>query len=207
MIGITLALILAAEPTRADAVGALNALQAAVTEARAGARTFAVNAAKTRLCIDPPAGGIPAGSKVIRFGVVLLTPAAQRYLGFALPPGAATWDQVSDEYAAIEVQAPPSTVPTFSAALLANVDVIENEVEVRASAAFPACEIVAIRRDDSGIGAALRCACSTGSNCTVGGSAAPLGRTLDPGTFSGAGCKAKPCVERAGTSSWVAGCP
>lgn len=37
------------------------------------------------------------------------------------------------------------------------------------------------------------CACSTGSNCTWGGSSAPTGMTLEPGTFSGSGCRSKVC--------------
>lgn len=53
-------------------------------------------------------------------------------------------------------------------------------------------------------GAPWACACSPGPGCLVDGGAAPLGVTL--ATWSGA-CVPKPCVERAGVSSWPAECP
>lgn len=56
------------------------------------------------------------------------------------------------------------------------------------------------------------CACNSGSNCTVlDGSgksvAAPLGITMNAGTFSGAGCIPKACIEVTGTTSWPKTCP
>ncbi len=57
-----------------------------------------------------------------------------------------------------------------------------------------------------------RCACSSGSGCTVpnpdGGTRldAPQGLSLSPG-WSGEGCVLKPCVEVAGVSSWPTACP
>lgn len=44
--------------------------------------------------------------------------------------------------------------------------------------------------------ASYQCACSTGSACTLtsDGGAAPLAITLQPGTFTGAGCQPKACV-------------
>lgn len=64
--------------------------------------------------------------------------------------------------------------------------------------------------------AGFKCACSSGDTCTWqqplpdGGSlsrTAPPGVTLEAGTWTGAGCVSKPCVEWAGTSSWPAACP
>lgn len=62
---------------------------------------------------------------------------------------------------------------------------------------------------DSTAPSPFSCACSSGSNCTQtsDGGAALTGVTLPAGTFSGAGCVAKPCVELFGVSSWPAGCP
>jgi hypothetical protein len=59
--------------------------------------------------------------------------------------------------------------------------------------------------------ATFACACNPGvgtCNQTVDGvtGPAPLGVTLSPGTFSGAACQAKACVELAGASSWPNSC-
>lgn len=61
------------------------------------------------------------------------------------------------------------------------------------------------------------CACSSGASCQwrpplypsgLGDLApAPLGVTLPAGSWSGAGCVRKSCVELAGVSSWSASCP
>lgn len=56
----------------------------------------------------------------------------------------------------------------------------------------------------------FRCACSTGSNCTVGGQPAIRGVTLAAGSFSGNGCEPKSCgPERAGelSATWPEECP
>jgi hypothetical protein len=53
------------------------------------------------------------------------------------------------------------------------------------------------------------CACAKDSTCrnTSDGGVAPTGVTLSPGTWTGAGCQPKACVELYGVSSWPAGCP
>lgn len=58
----------------------------------------------------------------------------------------------------------------------------------------------------------LPCACSTGNACsavtTDGGTAvAATGATLAAGSWSGAGCFSKVCIELAGFDSWPAECP
>lgn len=56
----------------------------------------------------------------------------------------------------------------------------------------------------------LRCACSSGALCTVGGKAAPMGVTLQPGAFLGLGCVGKSCgPELLGEqgATWPEGCP
>lgn len=55
--------------------------------------------------------------------------------------------------------------------------------------------------------APFACACSTGADCTWRDSDAPLGLTFGPGTWSGAGCHRKVCLEFAGISSWPSACP
>lgn len=208
-----LALMLAqAAPTQVQVIGSLNTLQAAVEEARAGTRTYSQNAAKTRLCIDPAGGTIQAGSVTLRYGVAILTPLGQRYLGFSLPSYAASWDEVLDEYVAFETQAPAASTVTFNPAVFnANLDVIGQEVEVRASPAYPTCEIAIVRRDDALYSSVVKCACRVNSTCLVGGSAAPQGRTLSPGTWSGAGCQPKSCFARFDgigvDGTWPANCP
>ena len=216
------ALLSQTAPTRAQVIGTLNTLEVAVEAARAGTRTYTQNAAKTRLCIQP-ATTIQPGSVTVRYGVVMLSPAAQRYLGFALPAGKATWAEVEDMHAALEVQAPEASTVTFDVRrLLANVDVLENEVEVRATPFAAACEVGIMRDDDPLWGQLVRCGCAaTPATCTwnrpeMGGGTtpvtpAPTGMTFSPGTFSGAGCKAKPCVTRFDgvgiDRSWPAACP
>lgn len=197
---------------RNDVIGAFNVLQRDVQAARAGTLAYSQNAAKTRLCVSPYAGTLAAGSQTVRFGAIVLSPAAQRNLGFALPAYATTWDDVKDAYAAMEIQAPPSTSITFDVqTLIANVDVLWNELELRATPLLPSCEVAIARADDASFSSVVRCACSTGANCTVGGAAAPVGRTLDPGTFTGTGCAPKPCVTRFDgfgvDGSWPASCP
>jgi hypothetical protein len=52
------------------------------------------------------------------------------------------------------------------------------------------------------------CACRVdGGECTVNGRPAPYGNTLEPRTWSGAGCVRKSCVELQGESSWPEECP
>lgn len=60
------------------------------------------------------------------------------------------------------------------------------------------------------------CACSSGTDCLwtsvdVWGTPltdnAPLGRTMTDGTWAGAGCVSKPCVDMLGDSSWPTSCP
>lgn len=53
----------------------------------------------------------------------------------------------------------------------------------------------------------LRCACSSGADCFVGGAPAPTGNTLAAGTWDGGGCVRKVCTELAGSDSFPAACP
>lgn len=227
MISLALALVLSqATPTRAEGIGALNTLYAAVMEARAGQRTVTRNAARTRICIAP-AGTLPAGTVTVRASAALLSAAVQNLLGFT---GTAT----EDAYVAIEVQAVPSLAPTFDRMVLdRHLELLRDasgdlEVEVRPAPVNAACEVGIVRSDDATWGTLVRCACRVDATCLYDAdgagpgvaSAAPVGMTLPPGSWSGAGCKAKPCVARFDTyletptgrrrpidRTWPAACP
>ena len=207
------------QPTPAEIKGTLNSMQIAVLAARAGTRTITNNGARTRACIAFEGGGsAPGGSVTVRYGVVLLSPGLQYALGLKKPAYAATWYDVLDEYAAVEVQGVPDTV--FRAGrLVDNMDVYEEELDKRAAPVQASCEVYAVRSDDAAN--VFRCACSTGVNCTwtpplPGGGygpseAAPTHRTLPPLLWSGTGCVAKPCVSRfegyGSDRTWPSTCP
>ena len=190
--------------TRAQLLGAGAALAAALLGIFAATRTVN-NPLPTRACI-PFDGAPPANLKTTRFYGVRLSPQAQNLLGFS-PTG--EWEYVAMEIQAVENEDPPAAL---MARLNSHADLVD-EVEDRAAPAFPSCEVAAIRSDDPAYPA--KCACSTGSNCNwtppiIGGlgpsEAAPKNLTLPPGTFSGAGCKKKICVELAGSNSMPAAC-
>lgn len=191
--------------TRAQVLGAAAVVAAALLGIYQGVRTV-TNPQPTRACV-PFDGVKPANLKTTRFYSVRLSPVAQNLLGF---PPTGEW-----EYVALEVQAPEDENP--SATLLArldNHDDVVGEIENRATPAFPSCQVAAVRSDDPLYPSP--CACSTGANCNwtpplAGGGfgasvAAPKGLTLPPGTWTGAGCKRKTCVELGGSSSMPAAC-
>lgn len=212
MTALILSILLAqAGPTRDELIGALNVMEDGVIAARQGLITPTTNAAKTRSCLVRPSG-VPAGTVTTRWGVVVISPIVQQALGMALPPGATSWADATPQYSVIEIQAVPTSEITFDPSRInGNFTPLRNEIEVRASALFPACEIAVARIDDAQIAGLLRCACRVDATCLVGGSPAPIGRTLDPGTFSGAGCRKKPCFARFDglgiDNSWPTECP
>jgi hypothetical protein len=201
MISLLLAVALTqTAPTRAQTVGAINTLVAAYQD-RAN-RTITRNASFTRTCAGPASGKNLTGRTTIRFGALIMSEAAQTALGMASPNGEA--------YGAAEIQIDPDQ-PTnrliaSRATLNAIFDVMPAEVEVRASPLI-ASEACIVRRDAPEIASAAlyRCACAaTPSTCTwdpdgagtTSVNPAPTGTTFAPGTWSGAGCKRKPCVTR-----------
>lgn len=190
--------------TRSQLLGAGAALAAALLGIFAATRTVN-NPTSTRACI-PFDGAKPANLRTTRFYGVRLSPQAQALLGFS-PTG--EW-----EYVAMEIQSVPDENPpeALMRRLNSHADLVD-EVEDRAVPAFPACEVAAVRSDDPAYPA--KCACSTGANCNwtppiIGGlgpsEPAPKNLTLPPGTWSGAGCRKKNCIELAGSPSMPAAC-
>lgn len=191
--------------TRAQLLGAGAALAAALLGLFQLTRTV-TNPTATRACVAF-AGAPPANLKTTRFYGVRISETAAGLLGFA-PRG-------HEEYVAMEIQAVDDESPpaALMARLNMNADIVD-EVEDRATPLFPSCQVAAVRADDPAYPA--RCACSTGTNCNwtpplsdggFGSSvAAPRNLTLPAGTWSGAGCKRKVCVELYGSPSMPAEC-
>ncbi|MFN7130708.1 MAG: hypothetical protein ACK4N5_01415 [Myxococcales bacterium] len=126
-------------------------------------------------------------------------------LGMRLPDGGV----IADTYAVARVcvvAAEDAVEP--GPPLPAGIDVVDVAEPQPCAPGAPALEVW--RADHPA--APWDCACSTGAGCWTpaadgGTAAAPLGVTLPPGTFTGDGCRPKPCVELAGASSWPAACP
>lgn len=191
--------------TRAQILGAASVLATALLGLFLGTRTVN-NPTATRACVTFD-GAPPANLKTTRFYGVRLSPQAQGLLGFSPTD---EWQYVAMEIQAVDDETPP-------AALLARLNMhadLVDEVEDRAAPLFPTCQVAAVRSDD--VAYPAKCACSTGPTCLWtpplpdGGfgpaEEAPRNLTLSPGTFSGAGCKKKICVELGGTSSMPAEC-
>lgn len=194
-------------PTDDELNGAYNAAQIAVAEAIAGTRTVSPVSA-TRCCIRFAGGGVtPPGAVTISFGAVLLSPTLQQTCSMDLPPSVPSWAAARDEYSYVEVQAIPA--PTRDPLLVpVQLDLLAEERFKESSPQQPICEVLLRRHDNAGV--PFRCACSTGSNCTVGGSAAPTHQTLAPGTWTGGGCQVKPCFGRfegGPDFTWPSDCP
>jgi hypothetical protein len=239
MTALLLALVLSqTAPTRAEVIGALNTLEdGVIAVANANPNVTVVNnAAKTRACIRATTG-IPAGSKIVRFGVTIISPRIQYELGLTIPPGTPTtdpntgatltiaqrWALAGERYAGIEVQAVPTEDVTFDVARMnEHLDVIREEIEIRATPVNATCNVGVIRFDDTTLADAFRCACAqTPATCTwtrpnangttTNVTPAPTGVTFGPGAFSGAGCRRKPCVTRFDgpgiDNSWPTECP
>ncbi len=208
MIALVTALLLAqTPPSDTELNGAYNAAQIAAAAAVAGTRTISpVSAARS--CIRfAGGGGAPPGSVTVSFGVSTLSPEFQQVVGLALPPSVPSWAAARDEYSYIEVQAVPAATRDPQTQPI-HLDLIAEERWKEPAPTMPVCEVLLIRRDHAGV--PFRCACSTGSNCNVGGSAAPLHQTLAPGTWSGPGCQVKPCFGRydgASDYTWPSACP
>lgn len=205
-------------------IGALNALYTTALAVQAGTRTITRNAAKTRVCVKFAGGAAaPTGSVTVRAGVVVFSVAVQQKLGMALPPGATSWLDATEQYGVLEVQAVPTSTSTFDLRLLTNnFDWLKTEVELRATPVDATCEVALARADDATFGLMARCACAaTPATCTwnrsnIDGSTtaitpAPIGVTFTPGSFTGAGCFAKNCAVRFDgvgiDKTWPAVCP
>jgi hypothetical protein len=219
---ISLLLVLAlgqSSPSKADIIGSLNTAASAIQQARAGTRTVTRNTAKTRICIAP-ATSIAPGAKTIRYGSIVMSAAFQNIAGFT---GTAT----QEAYGAMEIQYDPESAVTSKITfkrlvLLNNIDILESEIEARESPFNAACEVGILRADDTAWGNLVKCGCAaTPSTCTwdpdgagtlfAAQTPAPTGVTFAHGTFTGAGCKAKPCLTRYDgiglDRSWPASCP
>lgn len=183
--------------TNAQKIGALAALIAAAAGVYLGTRTV-TNPTGTRACIAF-AGTKPSNLKVTR-AVVGLSPEAQTTLGLTPVTGWA--------YAGVEVQAQADAdaLDAINGAvknrILGHIEVVPEAAWDRTAqgAVAPACQVLVVRQDDPAIDTAqvFQCGCSTGSNCTWNGSPGPKAVTFDAGTFSGTGCRRKPCIELMG---------
>ena len=215
---LALSLVLAqAEPTQAQAIGAVNTIVAAYQD-RAN-RTKNFNANHTRVCVGPATGSTLTGRTTIRFGVLILSQAAQSMLTMPSPSGEA--------YGAAEVQIDPAQ-PTDHliiplSTLNGIVQALPAKITVRASPLVSTAEVCLVRRDTPEIAAnaLFRCACWDGANSctwarpnsdgTTTNVACPKGLTLSPGSWSGTGAVPKPCVTRFDgfgvDASWPASCP
>jgi hypothetical protein len=197
-------------------IGAVNTLYSTALAVQAGTRTITRNAAKTRVCVKfAGLGSAAPGSVTVRAGVVVMSVAVQQRLGMALPSGATSWLDATEQYGVLEIQAVPANTATFDPRLiLQNFDVIRNEVELRPSPVDATCEVAIARADDATFGTSARCACALSSLCKAadGVTAAPIGTTLSARMFTpSAACQPKPCVARFDgvgvDKTWPAVCP
>lgn len=198
VIGMALALLLAqTTPSRDEVAGATLALR--VAAAQIGQRVITIPQAN--LACVAPAVSIPGNAVTIRVGVVILSVAGQRALGWTT---AADGTDLAETYAAMEIQAAPSTSQIVRPPEA--IDYLEDtEVEKRVTPLFSTCEIAIARQGFATM--PWRCACAeVPATCVWTGGTPPKNLTLAPGAWSGAGCRRKPCVERFGTSSMSAEC-
>lgn len=192
MIGMTLALLLAqTAPSRDEVAGASIALRVAERDIA----TRSITSPQLNLACVAPAVSIPGNAVTIRVGVVLLSQGAQRAL---------FGDGDGDVYAAMEIQAAPSSSPIVRPPEA--IDYLEDtEIEKRALPLFPTCEIAIARQGFATM--PWRCACvEVPATCTWTRGVPPKNLTLAAGTWSGIGCRRKPCVARYGTKSMPAEC-
>lgn len=154
------------------------------------------------------AGTVPAGTPCARCSVYLDD---ADVVALGLNPSAPILTGPSNRYAVLQICGPAVPLATREYApprwLTDLIDTCSKTL-ITAAATWPVA-IVAHRTDATAqtVSTGFACACSTGSNCTVGGKAAPRGTTLQAGTWSGAGCRLKSCVELYGFASYPSECP
>ena len=208
MNSILIALLLS--QTIPEARGAILALHAA--EADLANRTITYPFPESA-CVGFPGGIKPAGTVTIRVGVALLSEGTQVALG-AEPLKDGEGKPRPWVYGAMEIQAVPSPGDGLPP-LPSWVRILEtDEVSKQGVAYQPQCEILLVREGFTP--SVWRCACRGVGTCNWtpplqgGGFGAatslPKALTAPPGTWSGAGCVQKSCVEWSGVSSMPAAC-
>jgi hypothetical protein len=206
MNALIIAILLAqTQPTGPQARGAIIALYDA--QADLANRTITSSAAH-QACVSGPNGWTNAGTVTIRVGVVLLSAGLQTALG-AVPLKDAQNNDRPWVYGAMEIQAVPQA-GTGLPALPPWMRILDtDEVEVRVSPVWPTCQVAFIREGFAN--PPWRCACRGVGICNwtpplIGGgfgASVPLPKdmTAPSGSWSGAGCVAKTCVQWAGDES------
>lgn len=85
MLSAVLAILLSQTPaTEAEVTGALNTMDTAIREARAGSRNVTATGNGRRACIRP-ATSLPNGTVTVRFGASLIASSFQEFLGLSIP--------------------------------------------------------------------------------------------------------------------------
>jgi hypothetical protein len=210
MLAMPVVLALLATQTLPEARGAVLALTRAGEQI--ASRTVTYPSGAHMACVAPESA-IPGAAVTLRIGVALLSRQTQVALGAAplLDGEGAEREWV---YGALEVQAAPDAglglppLPSW-------IRILETgEVEKRAGPLFPACEVAIVR--EGYLPSPWRCACRGAGACTwtpplVGGGfgaavSLPKALTAPPGTWAGAGCVPKVCVEYAASTSMPAAC-
>ena len=162
-------------------------------------------------------GTVPAGTPCMRCSIYLED---EDITALGLSPQNPLFTQGGGRYAVMQICGPAVATPTYNAPAWLR-DLVEtcNTTPFTAPSTYPKA-VIAHRTDSTAqaVATGFACACSTGTNCTwqapklpdgttPAPGPAPLGVTLAPGSWSGAGCSLKTCVEKAGFSSWPDSCP
>lgn len=191
--------------TMPEARGAVLALHAAEADLQNRTITYPF---PDSACVGFPGGVKPGGTVTIRVGVALLSEGTQVALG-AQPLKDAEGNPRPWVYGAMEIQAVPSPGDSLPP-LPSWVRILETDEVSKQGAAFqPQCEILLVREGFTP--SVWRCACRGAGTCNwtpplQGGgfgasTALPKALTAPPGTWSGAGCVQKVCVEWDSVSS------
>jgi hypothetical protein len=197
---------------KAIRIGIVAALAAAVFAVRSG--TVTPTTSGYAACVPFPAGFVDDGGlKTVRVDSALFPRATLVGLGFTVPAG------VDEAYGGMEIQGYPALDAQGNPDLAQLVDWPAGVVEVqddatvtlRASPAAPSCQIAIRLQGAASAQSVFKCACASDATCLWTGvdggpNPGPKGLTFQPGTFSGAGCIRKPCVELAGHPSMPAAC-
>lgn len=198
-----------ASPTQKNILIAVSVGAAILVGIRVGTITPSVNGARTRLTATSWAPGEPTlGATVcVRDDRRLGDRALQRLLNrnFAIVTDADGGIPESSRYVGVQVCFTPDAGTPNQVPDEEDTQRIGEPDEVPWQAGFPTLAMV-LPADPLWTGG---CACSTGASCNTvpGGTPIPKsGNTLRPGTFTGAGCIKKPCVELAGAPSMPASC-
>lgn len=186
----------ATDMTPAQRLAALATFIIATAGVYLGTRSI-TNPASTRACIAFK-GAKPADLKVTR-AVIAMSPESQSVLGMAPVTG---WT-----YAGVEVQSVDGTdMPDYADKIMGHIEVMPEAAWDRTAqgAVAPNCQVFIVRQDDPAVqtAAAFQCGCAaTVGTCSWSGGPTVKGITFDPGTFSGAGCRVKPCLGLLGQST------